>query len=85
MKKKNGTERIRLHDCRLYKATVVRTIWYWHKTKNIDQWNRLESPEIKPTIYGQLIHDKGGKTYSRGNIVFSISGAGETGQLHVKE
>ena len=62
MRKKKEAGRINLPDLRLYyKATVIKAVWYRHKNRNTNPWNKTETPEINPCTYGHLIFDKGGK------------------------
>ena len=62
LKKKNGTGGINLPDFRLYyKATVMKTVWYWHKNRNTGQWNKVENTDLNPHTYEHLTLDKEGK------------------------
>jgi hypothetical protein len=58
-----------MHDLKLYyRVILMKTACYWHSKKQVDQWNRIEDPEMNPHTYGHLIFKKGGKTGKKDNI-----------------
>jgi hypothetical protein len=62
-----------------YRAIMIKTAWYWFRDRQVDQWNRIEDPEMDPCTCSHLIFDKGAKTIQWGEKAFSTNGAGSTG------
>jgi hypothetical protein len=77
---KRTSGRITIPDIKLYyRAIVIKIACYWYRDRQVDQWNRIEDPEMSPHIYVYLIFDKGAKTIQWKKTELSTNGAGSTG------
>jgi hypothetical protein len=71
-------------DLKLYcRAIVIKIVWYWYSNRQVNQWNRIEDPEMNPNTHGHLIFDSVAKTIQ--NKTVSTNGAGLTDGQHVEE
>ena len=68
-----------------YRAIVIKTIWYWHKNRYIEPWNRIEKPEINSHIHSQVIFDKGVKYTQWRKYSLLNKSIRKTGYIHAKE
>jgi hypothetical protein len=85
LKDKRTSGRITMPDLKLYyRAIVIKTAWYSYSDRQLDQWNRIEDPEMNPHTYGHLFFDKGAKTI-QWKKAFSTNGAGTTSGYNVEE
>ena len=60
-KEQSQRKRVLSHLKTYYIATVIKTVWNWWKNRQANQWNRIETLEMKPDKYSQPIFEKEAK------------------------
>jgi hypothetical protein len=68
-----------------YRAILVKPAWYWYSDRQVDQWNKIEDPEMNPHTYGHLVFDKGAKTTQWKKDSIFNKWCCTTGGYHVEE
>ena len=84
---KRASGGVTIHDFKVcYRATVLKTAWYWHKNRQEDQWDQIEDPDIHPHTFEHLVFDKEAKNIKwKKKKAYLTNGAGIIGYQHVEE
>ena len=86
LKEKNKAVALTLFNFRTYHETIViKTVWYWPKNRQVNQWKRIRSPEIDPINISNWSLTKEQRQYNGEKLVFLTSGAGTTRHPHAKK
>jgi len=55
---KRTSREITIPELKLYcRAIGIKTVWYWYRDWQVNQWDRIGDPEMVPHTYTHLIFD----------------------------